>query len=590
MRMYRDGFPTTLTFSSLPDVSLYEKAVVTPGLSMGGPIPTTSMRNRVSSGWILRSGAWDDTGRWDDTKQWTEVLSGVNVGSYWRTFAPRALKSLSPVTSAVAFDFAALSSLAGAVGVNQLVTVHFPDGASILFWGWIEEFTPGAFTEGEQPTGQLVIQPSNRDEVGLETPPVFDDITVTLRVDVEEIGEFLFKPLLSPFIVRVSNLSTNDAASDVVVTINLPASFDYVSSSHPTAQAGQVLTVTIGTLNYGDEAEIEITVIPSEAGGFIVEASVTTSSLIREEASVLTNDWEFEVFDLSTCEPVSIGSPDFSNSGGDLFDCYPVGDVVDGVIDGNPALPLLAGSGFVAGSQWIVADVVAETESIPTLDFWYKPGVGVYSDLGTTPATDGADVLQWNDQSGNGYHLTSLSAFKPIFRTDSLNEYPSIDFWNSSQSTALTHAQVLVGSAGGVTVLAVLRQDAVPSVGSFRMLICLGSAVHDLRTTSLSHVPEYVHGGSVSAGGAFPVSGFSRVMFSHDDANDLQKIKVNGSGIVSSADATAWEGAQQLVIGARPNQQFPFRGHVVEVLGFVGSLSDDEIDDVFAYFALKYQI
>jgi hypothetical protein len=46
---------------------------------------------------------------------------------------------------------------------------------------------------------------------------------------------------------------------------------------------------------------------------------------------------------------------------------------------------------------------------------WLAPGFGQYTDAGSTPvSSDGDLILQWNDQSGNGYHATQ-AAYNPIF-------------------------------------------------------------------------------------------------------------------------------------------------------------------------------
>ncbi len=120
-----DGFSTIITLENLPTVKLYEKEVTPPGITSGGPIDTTTMRTTT-----------------------------------WRTNAPRQLKSLSPVSATVAFASEVIEQMIAQVGVNQFVTVTFPDGSSIGFYGWVEEFTPAAFTEGEQPTATLTVQPS----------------------------------------------------------------------------------------------------------------------------------------------------------------------------------------------------------------------------------------------------------------------------------------------------------------------------------------------------------------------------------------------------------------------------------------------
>ncbi len=135
-----DGFSTLITIANLPTVHLYEKEVTPPGYDLGGPIDTTTMRN-----------------------------------SAWRTAAPRQLKTLTPVSATVAYATDALESILAQMGVNQLITVTFPDGSTLEFYGWIEQFTPSAHKEGEQPTAALTIHPGNRDTTGAESAPVYTD-------------------------------------------------------------------------------------------------------------------------------------------------------------------------------------------------------------------------------------------------------------------------------------------------------------------------------------------------------------------------------------------------------------------------------
>lgn len=123
-----DGFSTLITLGNAPTVKLYEKEVTPPGIQGGGPIDTTTMRNIE-----------------------------------WRTASPKKLKTASQITLTVAFASGAIPIMRDQVGVNQQITVSFPDGSSLTIWGWVDEFTPGAFTEGEQPTATVTIQPSNHD-------------------------------------------------------------------------------------------------------------------------------------------------------------------------------------------------------------------------------------------------------------------------------------------------------------------------------------------------------------------------------------------------------------------------------------------
>jgi len=133
-----DGFSTTISFSEDSDVQMWEKEVTPPGVSGGGENDTSTMRN-----------------------------------TSWRTKAPKSLISLSECSFSAAYDPAVFDEIVAMVNVNQLITITFPDGSTLEFWGWLDEFTPGANVEGEQPTADVTIIPSNQDDSLVETAPVF---------------------------------------------------------------------------------------------------------------------------------------------------------------------------------------------------------------------------------------------------------------------------------------------------------------------------------------------------------------------------------------------------------------------------------
>lgn len=133
-----DGFATFITFANMPTVKIWEKEVTPPGFTAGGPIDTTTMRNTAL-----------------------------------RTSAPRKLKTLTQVSATVAYATSALAVVNAQIGVNQLITIHYPDGSTLAFWGWLESFTPASNSEGNQPTAAIVVNPSNRDNDGAETAPIY---------------------------------------------------------------------------------------------------------------------------------------------------------------------------------------------------------------------------------------------------------------------------------------------------------------------------------------------------------------------------------------------------------------------------------
>lgn len=132
-----DGYQTLISFAADADVKFYEKSVTPPGIDGGGEVDTTTMLNAT-----------------------------------YRTKNPKALISMTPASMTVAYDTAAYTEVVALVNVNNLITVTFPDGATLAFWGWLNTFVPGDHVEGEQPTAEVEIIPSNQNDSGAETAPV----------------------------------------------------------------------------------------------------------------------------------------------------------------------------------------------------------------------------------------------------------------------------------------------------------------------------------------------------------------------------------------------------------------------------------
>lgn len=132
-----DGYQTLVSFAADPSVKFYEKTVTPPGIDGGGEVDTTTMLNAA-----------------------------------YRTRNPKALITMSNAQMMVAYDPACYPEIVALVNVNNLITVTFPDGDTLAFWGWLNTFKPGEHAEGEQPTAEIEIIPSNQNASGVETAPV----------------------------------------------------------------------------------------------------------------------------------------------------------------------------------------------------------------------------------------------------------------------------------------------------------------------------------------------------------------------------------------------------------------------------------
>ena len=148
MTIMNDGYQTTIRFTSAEMDSqanlltlMEEKEVTPPGVAGGGANDATTMRNTT-----------------------------------WRTMAPKVLKTLTESPFVVAYDPEVYDEMVAMINDNQLITITFPDCSRLAFWGWIDSFTPNAQVEGEQPTANIVIIPSNQD-AGNDNAEIAPDYT-----------------------------------------------------------------------------------------------------------------------------------------------------------------------------------------------------------------------------------------------------------------------------------------------------------------------------------------------------------------------------------------------------------------------------
>lgn len=140
-----DGFPTKIAFAADPDVSFWEMTVKPPGIDGGDAVNTTTMHN-----------------------------------TDWRTMAPRQLKTLTDSSTTVAYDPNIYNNILALINVVTSVTVHFPDGSTLDFWGYLRKFEPQELKEGEMPQASVDIVPTNYDpSAGTEQAPVLTSVPGT---------------------------------------------------------------------------------------------------------------------------------------------------------------------------------------------------------------------------------------------------------------------------------------------------------------------------------------------------------------------------------------------------------------------------
>lgn len=140
-----DGFSSVLRIAAAPTVGLWTKGLRPPGLDGGDPIPQTTMENDL-----------------------------------WRTFAPRALITLTEASAKAAYDPAVYDDLQAIINVPGSMTYHFSDGSWLDFFGYLKNFQPNELSEGNQPEADITWVATNVDPAnGTEAGPVLHDAVGT---------------------------------------------------------------------------------------------------------------------------------------------------------------------------------------------------------------------------------------------------------------------------------------------------------------------------------------------------------------------------------------------------------------------------
>jgi hypothetical protein len=141
----KDGFPTKITLAADTNIEFWEKQVKPPGIDGGDAVVQTTMHNTT-----------------------------------WRTSAPRSLRTLTDMTTTVAYDPLCYTSILAAINREDTITVTFPDGSTLCFYGYLKMFDPGELVEGTQPEATITIVPTNFDPSGkVEAAPVLTNVSGT---------------------------------------------------------------------------------------------------------------------------------------------------------------------------------------------------------------------------------------------------------------------------------------------------------------------------------------------------------------------------------------------------------------------------
>ena len=239
--------------------------------------------------------------------------------------------------------------------------------------------------------------------------------------------------------------------------------------------------------------------------------------------------------------------------------------------------------------------------AISGLQLWLDATTGLYDATsgGNSVTTDGSSIARWEDQSGNGYHVTQgTEVNKPILKTAIKNSKNVVRFDGSndglfseniaennlSKMTAFVVAYVAgygVGSFGRYFERGVgARQwlvDGSPTANSNRLVVAT-SVTHRTASNSIITGNWYLSSAKWDGGGNMATNILQRINKADSTANST------GAGTIQSVANTTYQ------IGNRTALDRTFNGDIAELIIYNTELTIEQLNNVENYLASKWAV
>ncbi|MCG8330514.1 MAG: hypothetical protein MI974_22645, partial [Chitinophagales bacterium] len=224
------------------------------------------------------------------------------------------------------------------------------------------------------------------------------------------------------------------------------------------------------------------------------------------------------------------------------------------------------------------------------LAHWSKADMDVFSDAGTTPATDGNSVQQWNDQSGQSLHLSQTTASQQPTYVDGsevTNFNPALDF----NDDFLTNLGQVVQTSDDFTMIAVGATDVT---GGIRTIYSYGDngndPTMDLEGTWIS---PWLDGSSPAHQDFFhnqlpigkPMIWSMRAL--NGVADDLI-FSFQGEEVSTNLEQVNHANFGNTIDVGSDGGGEDWDGRIMEVISYAQKLSSADLQKVNSYLALKY--
>ncbi|WP_461631437.1 MBG domain-containing protein [Labilibaculum euxinus] len=232
------------------------------------------------------------------------------------------------------------------------------------------------------------------------------------------------------------------------------------------------------------------------------------------------------------------------------------------------------------------------------ISLWIKANNQVFSDLGTTDATNNNTIEQWNDQSPYGNHFTQVNTKKPTFLENSLNFNPQVYFNGTKAMNGVSMTGLPSGS--DARLMRVVATQTAAFTGN-HVLFAHGTATDgqahgiagSLSDNSLLY-GSWGGGNSILSSNSWTLNK-PHIIGGGFDGSSTTYLQADGATLTTDADGAppTWNTVNsRMCIGADIADETGefWTGNIAEVVVYSANVSASDQQKIDSYLALKYGV
>ena len=237
---------------------------------------------------------------------------------------------------------------------------------------------------------------------------------------------------------------------------------------------------------------------------------------------------------------------------------------------------------------------------------WLKADGNVYRDAGVTPAADGDQVQQWNDNSGNNNFASQpLVVNRPVYRAavvNGANTFPAIQF---TGNTFIDPGALGILGTQGFSILTVVKVNPGYNPGAMNdgtgdFIMDRSLVTNELTSLKLANVNRFGFqkrdngggglGGPVSTS-AINTANFTVIDYMRELPRAFYRLFINGTNESSVADGDGNLTPPIPRIGRHSNTvNGGLKGYISELIIYNYRINNAQVNIINSYLAAKYDL